>query len=38
VQLPTFDSGEVLDLEPAQLKQLLQTSQTEHDLRKLEGK
>jgi hypothetical protein len=35
VQLPTFDSGQVLDLKPTQLKQLLQSSQTEYDLSKL---
>ncbi|WP_299430419.1 toxin-antitoxin system HicB family antitoxin [uncultured Meiothermus sp.] len=38
VQLPTFDSGQALNLTPAQLKQLLQSSQTEYDLRKLEGR
>jgi len=38
VQLPTFDSGQVLDLKPAKLKELLQSSQSEHDLRKLQGR
>ena len=37
VQLPTFDSGKVLDLDPVRLKQLTQSTQTEYDLRKRGG-